>query len=222
MVAAGDQRCPGRRAQRGGAELRVTQPRIGDAIQRRRRDDAAEGAAHAITLVVGHDEEHIGRALGWYYARRPPRSGILGALLDHSSEFRRRRRELSAVDRDRGAGRPRGAGDLLGHGRRQITCSEKKAQRKRCRDLHCNFSLLTVLSTDLNLGRRRRCTSRRRCAACYLPAPLAPCEIIATALSTVSDPDAWLGGYSLKVFRKPPTTATAGTIVQSFSPHHWP
>ena len=41
-------------------------------------------------------------------------------------------------------------------------------------------------------------------------------------ISTVSEPDAWLGGYSLKVFRKPPTMATAGTIVQSFSPHHWP
>src|SRR2546423_827597 len=109
MVAAGDQCRPGRRAQRGGAELRVTQARIGDAIQRRCRKAAGDDASAG--------------------DRRQPR---------------------------------------------------------------------------------------------YLPAPLAPCEIIATALSTVSEPDAWLGGYSLKVFRKPPTMATAGTIVQSFSPHHWP
>ena len=54
MVAAGDQRRPRGRAQRGGVKLRVAQSRLGDAIHRRRRDDAAEGARYAVALVVGH------------------------------------------------------------------------------------------------------------------------------------------------------------------------
>ena len=81
------------------------------------------------------------------------------------------------------------------------------------------------------LGRTRReedrhglaCSASRSVDAVrYLPPPLAPCEIIATALSTVSVPDTWLGGYSLNVRRNRPTMLTAGTIVQSFSPHHLP
>src|SRR5450631_1785901 len=219
MVAAGDQRRSRRRAQRRGAELRVTQTRVCDAVQRRRRDNATEGTTHAVTLVVGHDEQHIGRALWRHHPRRPPRFGVLGALLDHSAEFRGWWRELFAVDGDRGAWRPRRSGGLLGHGSWQITCSEKKAQRKCCRDLHCNFSLLTVLGTDLNLGRRRRCTSRRRCAACYLPPPLAPFWTICSARSMLSDPPTWLGGYSLNVRRNRPTMLTPGTMVQSLSPH---
>ena len=35
MVAAGDQRGARRRAQRGGMELRVAQPRLGDAVHAR-------------------------------------------------------------------------------------------------------------------------------------------------------------------------------------------
>ena len=64
VVASGDQRRPRGRAKRGGVELRVAQPGLRDAVQRRRRDDAAEGAADAIALVVGHDEQDVGRALG--------------------------------------------------------------------------------------------------------------------------------------------------------------
>ena len=114
MVAAGDQRCPRGRAQRRGVELRVAQSRVGDAIQRRRRDDAAEGARNAVALVVGHDEEHVGRAFGRHDPRRPPRLGILGAFLDHAAELRRRRRELFPADGRGGAGRTGCAGDLLG------------------------------------------------------------------------------------------------------------
>src|SRR5207249_1325651 len=40
------------------------------------------------------------------------------------------------LDCRRGAGRTRSARDLLGRGSRQITRSEKKAQRKRRRDFH--------------------------------------------------------------------------------------
>ena len=44
VVAPGDQRRPRRRAQRGRVEIGVAQPVIGDAVERRRRDHAAEGA----------------------------------------------------------------------------------------------------------------------------------------------------------------------------------
>ena len=114
MVAAGDQRRPRGRAQRGGVELRVAQSRLGDAIQRGRRDDAAEGARNAVALVVGHDEQDVGRALGRHDARRPVRLGIHGAFLDHAAERQRRRRELFPVNRDGGTGRTGRAGDLLG------------------------------------------------------------------------------------------------------------
>src|SRR5712664_4002003 len=56
----------------------------------------------------------------------------------------------------------------------------------------------------------------------YLPPPLAPRWTISSAFSMLSDPPTWLGGYSLNVWRKPPTRVTAGTIVQSFSPHQRP
>ena len=39
---------------------------------------------------------------------------------------------------------------------------------------------------------------------------------IDNAFSTLSVPDAWLGGYSVKVARNSPTMVIAGTIVQSF------
>ena len=79
MVAAGDQRRPRRRAQRGGVELGVAQPRLRDPVQRRRRDDAAERAADAIALVVGHDQQDVGRALGRHDASAATRAWIPGS-----------------------------------------------------------------------------------------------------------------------------------------------
>ena len=67
VVAAGDQRRPRRRAERGGVELRVAQSRLGDAVHRRCRDDAAKGARDAVALVVGHDEQHVRRAFGRHH-----------------------------------------------------------------------------------------------------------------------------------------------------------
>ena len=64
VVAAGDQRRARRRAERGGMELRVAQARFREPIHRRRRDDAAKGAGDAVALIVGHDQQHVGRALG--------------------------------------------------------------------------------------------------------------------------------------------------------------
>ena len=105
MVAAGDERRARRRAERGGVEIRVAQPALRDAIQGRRRDDAAKGARRAEAGIVGHDEQHVRRALRRHDARRPPRFRLRGLLLDHPAELRIGRRKLFSVDRGRGAGR---------------------------------------------------------------------------------------------------------------------
>ena len=112
MVAPGDQRGARRRAERGGVDVVVAQTVLRDAIHRRRRDDAAEGARHAEARVVGHDEQDVGRLLGRHDARRPPGFGLQGVVLDHAAELRVGRRELLAVDGGGGAGRTRHAGDL--------------------------------------------------------------------------------------------------------------
>ena len=110
VVAAGDQRRARRRAERGGMELRVAQPRLRDAIQGRRRDDAAERARRAEADVVGHDQQHVGRALGRHDGRRPVRLRLIGVVLDDAAELRGRRGELFSVDRRGGARRARHAG----------------------------------------------------------------------------------------------------------------
>ena len=86
-------------------EIRVAQPAVRDAIQRRGRDDAAERARRAEAGIVGHDQQHIGRALRRHDARRPPRLRLRGLLLDHPAEFRIGRRKLLAVDGGGRAGR---------------------------------------------------------------------------------------------------------------------
>ena len=95
-------------------ELGVTQTRLGDAIQRGRRDDAAESARNAVALVVRHDEEDVGCALWRHDAGRPVGLGIQGTFFNHATERRRRRRKLFAIDCHGGIGRTGRAGDLLG------------------------------------------------------------------------------------------------------------
>jgi hypothetical protein len=53
----------------------------------------------------------------------------------------------------------------------------------------------------------------------YLPPPAAPDWIASRNRVTLSEPDTWLGGYSLNVVRNCPTICTAGTIVHNLSPH---
>ena len=126
VVAPGDQRRAGRRAERGGVELGVAQPVRGERVERRRRDDAAEGAGDAVAGVVGHDQQHVRRALA---AARPsaatrasssrasrlimpPKAGACG-------------RQRLSVDRRGGARRAGRAGHLLlrrgRHGKRTGT-----------------------------------------------------------------------------------------------------
>ena len=113
MVAPGDERSARGRTERGGMKLRVAQTRLGDAIHRRRRNDAAERARNTVALVIGHDEQDVGCALGRHDARRPVRLGILDAFLDHAAERHRWRRELISVDNLSGVGRTGCAVDLL-------------------------------------------------------------------------------------------------------------
>ena len=129
MVAARDHRRPRRRAERRRVEVRVAQSRLGDAIHGRGGDDAAEGARRAETLVIRHDEQHVGRALRRHDARRPPGRRLRGLLLDHPAEFRIGRRKLFSVDRGGGAGRTWDTCDLLSQCR-DATKGEKTHARK--------------------------------------------------------------------------------------------
>src|SRR5271155_604414 len=89
------------------------QSRLGNAVDCGRRDDPAKRARNTVALVVGHDEQDVGRTLGRHYLRRPPRSGLFGVFLDDTAEFRRRWRELFPVEGGRGAGRTRNTIYLL-------------------------------------------------------------------------------------------------------------
>ena len=114
MVAAGDEGRPGGRAQRRGVEVGVAQTHLGDAVQSRGGDDAAEGAGRAEAHVVGHDQQHVGRALGRHHPGRPPGLRTCRRALDLAAELRRRRRQLLAADGGGGAGRTRHPGGLAG------------------------------------------------------------------------------------------------------------
>ncbi len=131
VVAAGDERGPRRRAERGGVELGVAQPGVRDAVQRRRGDDSAEGARRAEADVVGHDEKDVGRALRRDDAGRPPGLRLVGVDVDLAAELRGRRGELPPVDGRGRAGRARHAGDLLGAGREAREQQRKGSDERR-------------------------------------------------------------------------------------------
>src|ERR1041384_909381 len=94
-------------------EVRIAQSIPRDAIHGRSGYDAAEGARRTETLVVRHDEQHVGSALGRYHARGPPGRRLRCFLLNDSTEFWIGRRQLLSVDRGGGAGRTRDRADLL-------------------------------------------------------------------------------------------------------------
>ena len=92
VVAPGDQRCARRRAEGGGMEVRVAQAALGDAVERRGRDHAAEGAGRAEAVVVGHDQQHVGRASSAAPHGAATTGSIPRLFLDHPAELRVRRR----------------------------------------------------------------------------------------------------------------------------------
>ncbi len=113
MVAPGDQRGTRWRAQRRGVEVGIPQPGLRDPIHRRCRNHAAEGARRAEPAVVGHDQQHVGRALRRHDAWCPPLLRFRRFLLDHPAELGIGRRQLPAVEGRRGARRTQRTGDLL-------------------------------------------------------------------------------------------------------------
>src|SRR5262249_7281101 len=64
MVAPGDERGAGRRAERRGVELVEAQAAVGDALETGRRHRAAEGAAGAEANVIGQDQQDVWRPFG--------------------------------------------------------------------------------------------------------------------------------------------------------------
>ena len=130
VVTPGDQRSARRRAQRGREDAVVAQAFTGDAVHRRCRDDAAEGARHAKAGVVGDDQQHVGRALGRHHARRPPRLRLQRVVLDDPAELGIGRRQLPVADGGRGARRAQCAGDLLRHARPGDGCGQQRRNGK--------------------------------------------------------------------------------------------
>src|SRR5712664_2604049 len=94
-------------------KISVAQPIRRDAIHGRRRDHTAEGARRSKTLVVRHDEQHVGSTLWRHDTRRPPSCRLRGFLPDRASECRIGRWELFPVDGRGGGGRARDANDML-------------------------------------------------------------------------------------------------------------
>ena len=56
-------------------------PYLMDAVHRRRRDNAAKRAGHAVTLVVGHDQQDVRGTFGRHDRRWPIRFGLVASIL---------------------------------------------------------------------------------------------------------------------------------------------
>jgi hypothetical protein len=98
-------------------EVGVAQAIGRDPVERRRRDDAAEGRGRGEPDVVGEDEQDVGRAFWRRHAHRPKGLRLRSVELDLTAELLRRRRQHMAVDRRRRIRRAGRAGDLLCAGR---------------------------------------------------------------------------------------------------------
>ncbi len=98
MVAAGDQRCARRRAERRREHAIVSQSFFREPVHCRRRDDAAECARHAEPCVIGDDEKNVWRIGRRRYARRPPGLGLQRLILDDPTELGSGRGKLRAAD----------------------------------------------------------------------------------------------------------------------------
>ncbi len=112
VVATGQQRGPGGRAQGGGVDVVVAQAVIGDTVHGRCGDHTAEGARNPEAGIVGDDEQDVGGLFGRHDAWCPPGLRVQGAFLDDTAECRIRRRQLLAADGGGRAGRSQFAGYL--------------------------------------------------------------------------------------------------------------
>src|SRR6478735_2919053 len=132
-------------------KIGVTQALRCDSIHGRRGDDAAEGARCSETLVVRHDEQHVGRTLWRHDAWRPPRRRLRSLLLDHPAECRRGRWKLLTVDGGRRAGRTWDSRNLLSQCRDATEGQKADARKNALTDFH---SGLPLRSCTWQKGRR--------------------------------------------------------------------
>ena len=93
VISAGKKRRPRRRTQRRGMEIVVAQPVLGDAIEGRRRNGAAERARRAEARIVRHDEQDVRGALGCGDRLGEVRLGFAGLSPDDAVERRLRKRK---------------------------------------------------------------------------------------------------------------------------------
>src|SRR6187401_1469199 len=108
-------------------EVGVAEPGIRDAVYGRRGYDAAEGAWCTETLVVRHNEKHVGCAFRRHDARRPPGRRLRGFLLDHTAKFWIGRWKLLSGDRCGGLGRAGNTG-LLGESKGSAERQERRRE----------------------------------------------------------------------------------------------
>ena len=133
MVAAGDERGTGGRAERGGVKVQIAQPVVRNVVQCRRWNHAAESARRGEADVVGHDQQDVGRALGRHNPRRPAGFRLIGVELDLALEFGRWWRQIFCIQCLCSGRRASRARWLLRSGRecrnweKQENCKSKRA-----------------------------------------------------------------------------------------------
>ena len=86
VVAAGEQRRPGRAAKRRGVELVVDQPVLRELVEMRRRHRPAERRTHAEADIVEQDEQHVRRSLRSLHRLRIVGRRVLVRLADLAFE----------------------------------------------------------------------------------------------------------------------------------------
>ncbi len=89
MVASGQKRGPGGRTQRRRVPLRVHQAVVGQLLQRRHVDLAAERRPGGQTRIVIQDDQHVRRSRGRFrlFVRTPVRFGVANIQLDDTLEW---------------------------------------------------------------------------------------------------------------------------------------
>ena len=101
MVAAGQQRCAGRRAKSRRVEVVVAKPAFRQTLQRRHLDRAAERAGLSKAHVVDQDDEHVGCPPGRFYLEPRRGFGVTGIEFGDRGDFRLWNRQDPAIERGR-------------------------------------------------------------------------------------------------------------------------
>lgn len=117
-------------------ELRVPLTHLPYPIQRRRRDNAAERARHAVTHVVSHDQKNVWRAFRGHNLRRPIWRGSCSVEVDLTAELRRLRRKIFPIYCRRGAGRTWNARRLLRERGNKGEHGQRRRRDRQCGSFH--------------------------------------------------------------------------------------